>query len=85
MNRYNLDFISDEDIYSHVKKTVDFYRFDINLKKFNDNLIDPIKLTFDARVYQKSIDFVIENEVLRQIDKSNTQGKRISECSAKYR
>ena len=35
-------------------------------------LIDPIKLTFDARVYQKSIDFVIENEVLRQIDKSNT-------------
>lgn len=72
MNRYNLDFISDEDIYSHVKKTVDLYRFDINLKKFNDNLIDPIKLTFDARVYQKSIDFVIENEVLRQIDKSNT-------------
>ena len=72
MNRYNLDFISDEDIYSHVKKTVNLYRFDINLKKFNDNLIDPIKLTFDAKVYQKSIDFVIENEVLRQIDKSNT-------------
>ncbi len=72
MNRYKLDFISDEDIYSHVKKTVDLYRFDIDLKKFNDNLIDPIKLTFDAKVYQKSIDFVIENEVLRQIDKSNT-------------
>jgi Eco47II restriction endonuclease len=72
MNRYKLDFISDEDIYSHVKKTVDLYRFEINLKKFNDNLIDPIKLTFDAKVYQKSIDFVIENEVLRQIDKSNT-------------
>jgi Eco47II restriction endonuclease len=72
MNRYKLDFISDEDIYGHVKKTVDLYRFDINLKKFNDNLIDPIKLTFDAKVYQKSIDFVIENEVLRQIDKSNT-------------
>ena len=45
MNRYNLDFISDEDIYSHVKKTVDFYRFDINLKKFNDNLIDQGKRT----------------------------------------
>jgi hypothetical protein len=72
MNRYKLDFISDEDIYNHVKKTVDLYRFDINLKKFNDNLIDPIKLTFDAKVYQKSIGFVIENEVLRLIDKSNT-------------
>ena len=45
MNRYNLDFISDEDIYSHVKKTVDLYRFDINFKKFNDNLIDQGKRT----------------------------------------
>jgi len=36
------------------------------------NLPDPIKLTFDAGVYRKDIEFVIESEVLRQIDKSNT-------------
>ena len=36
------------------------------------NLPDPIKLTFDARIYRKDIEFVIESEVLRQIDKSNT-------------
>jgi Eco47II restriction endonuclease len=72
MRNYNLGFISDEDIYNHVKKTVDKYRFDINLGDFNKNLLDPIKLTFDSKVYQKDIAFVIESEVLRQIDKSNT-------------
>ena len=72
MEDYNLGFISNDDIYRHVKETIEQYRFEIDLAKFNKNLIDPIKLTFDSKVYQKSIDFVIENEVLRQIDKSNT-------------
>lgn len=72
MRDYNLGFISNENIYNHVKVTVQKYRFYIDLAKFNKNLIDPIKLTFDAKVYNKSIDFVIESEVLRQIDKSNT-------------
>jgi hypothetical protein len=72
MRNYNLGFISNDDIYNHVKKTVDKYRFDITLKDFNKNLLDPIKLTFDSLVYQKDLAFVIESEVLRQIDKSNT-------------
>jgi hypothetical protein len=72
MRNYDLGFISNEDIYNHVKRTVDKYRFDINLNDFNKNLLDPIKLTFDSEVYQKDITFVIESEVLRQIDKSNT-------------
>ena len=72
MTEYNLGFISDEKILSHVLDTVKKYRFDINLKAFNKNLVDPIKLTFDAKVYNKSISDLIENEVLRQIDKSNT-------------
>ncbi|ACJ26857.1 Type II restriction enzyme eco47ii [Shewanella piezotolerans WP3] len=70
--KYGLEFISDEDLFAHVKKTVDKYRFSINLKEFNKNLIDPIKLTFDSKVYRKSIEEVIEAEALRQIDKSNT-------------
>jgi len=48
------------------------YRFQIDLEKFNHNLVDPIKLTFDAKVYHKTIAEVIEHEVVRQVDKSNT-------------
>jgi len=51
MSKYNLGFISDEDLFNHVKETVEKYRFKIDLKKFNKNLIDPIKLTFDSKVY----------------------------------
>jgi len=58
--------------YNHVKETVNKYRFCIDLAGFNKNLVDPIKLTFDSKVYRKNIEFVIESEVLRQIDKSNT-------------
>lgn len=70
--KYNLGFISDTDIRGHVKKTVLKYRFDINLKNFNANLIDPIKLTFDSKVYKKNMKEVLEAEVIRQLDKSNT-------------
>ncbi len=69
---YNLAFIRDEDLFSHVKTTVDKYRFDINLDDFNKNLVDPIKLTFDSLVYAKTIKEIVDNEILRQIDKSNT-------------
>ncbi len=72
MRKYDLGFISDEDIFNHVKKTVEKYRFKINLKTFNKNLIDPIKMTFDAKIYKKSIEDTIESEIIRQIDKTNT-------------
>lgn len=71
---YNLGFITDDDILAHVADTVQKYRcsFSMGLKEFNKNLIDPVKLTFDARIYHKDIAQVIEDEVLRQVDKSNT-------------
>lgn len=68
---YNLGFISDEDIFNHVKTTVLKYKTFINLKMFNKNLIDPIKLTFDAKVYGKTFEEIIESECIRQIDKAN--------------
>jgi hypothetical protein len=71
MNDYNLGFISNADIYNHVKETVLLYRTKINLKDFNSNIVDPIKLTFDSKVYGKSIEEIIESECIRQIDKSN--------------
>lgn len=72
MKKYNLEFISDEDFYNHVNETVKKYRFSIDLSEFNLNIIDPIKLTFDSKIYKLGVEEVIEREIGRQIDKSNT-------------
>lgn len=72
MRNYDLSFISNDDLYNHTKDTVKKYRFQVDLAKFNKNLIDPIKLTFDSKVYDRDIQSVIESEIVRQMDKSNT-------------
>lgn len=72
MRNYNLGFISNQDIYKHVKATVESYRREITLSQFNDNIVDPIKLTFDSKVYGKTIEQAIADECFRQIDKSNS-------------
>jgi hypothetical protein len=72
MRKYGLGFISDADLFAHVRDTVEKYRFEIDLKRFNHNLIDPIKLTFDSKIYAKSLEEIIQSEIIRQIDKSNT-------------
>ena len=71
MKAYNLGFISDHDIYNHVKETVLRYSASIDLATFNKNIIDPIKLTFDSKVYGRPIEEVIASECMRQMDKSN--------------
>lgn len=71
MHNYNLGFIADKDIYEHVRNTVMLYRRTITLKDFNKNIIDPIKLTFDAKIYGQTMAQTIESECLRQIDKAN--------------
>lgn len=72
MRSYDLSFISNLDLYNHVQETVKKYRFQVDLAAFNKNLVDPIKLTFDAKIYHKTTLEVIEHEVVRQVDKSNT-------------
>lgn len=72
MRNYNLGFITNDAIYKHVEETVLKYRFNINLAEFNKNLVDPIKLTFDSKIYKRDIATIIEDEIIRQIDKSNT-------------
>lgn len=67
MRNYNLGFISDKDIYNHVKETIESYRREITLDQFNKNIVDPIKLTFDSKVYGKSI--LLSN--YKKPDKSN--------------
>lgn len=69
---YNLGFIPDSEIYKHIKDTVLKYKTVIDMYEFNKNVIDPIKLTFDAKVYGKSFEEIIESECIRQIDKANT-------------
>lgn len=71
MRNYNLGFVSDKDIYNHVRATMLQYRRNINLKDFNKNIIDPVKLTFDSKIYGQSIRRTIESECIRQIDKTN--------------
>ena len=48
---YNLGFISNENLYDHVKETVNAYRLEISMKEFTKS-IDPIKLTFDSIIYK---------------------------------
>ena len=46
---WNLDFLSEEDFRNHVRATIMKYGEKLesyDLKKFNSNLIDPIKLIF---------------------------------------
>jgi len=55
-----------------VRNTVLQYRRSICLDEFNANIVDPIKLTFDAKVYGKTMEEVVADECFRQIDKSDT-------------
>jgi hypothetical protein len=72
---WNLNFISKEDFYGHVKNTIMGYGEtlkSIDLRKFNQNIIDPIKLTFDSNVYGKTFEQIIDDEIFRQRDKTNS-------------
>ena len=72
---WKLTFITEEELTEHVKETIKKYGEKLkpfDLKKFNSNIIDPIKLIFDKNVYQMTWQEIIKNEILRQRDKSNS-------------
>ena len=72
---FTLTFIDEQAFKSHVAETLASYHKSlrsINLASFNSNLIDPIKLLFDKNVYQKSFEEILQLEIHRQRDKSNT-------------
>lgn len=71
---WSLDFISEEDFVKHVGATIEKYGEKLesyDVKRFNKNIIDPIKLIFDKTVYQTSWEEMVGNEIFRQRDKSN--------------
>lgn len=71
---WNLSFISEKDFSHHVEDTIKKYGEKLepyDLKKFNKNIIDPIKMIFDKTVYGISWEEIVKNEIFRQRDKSN--------------
>jgi len=71
---WELDFISEQDFICHVQNTIQNYGEKLapyDLRRFNANIVDPIKLIFDKSVYQYSWDEIIKNEISRQRDKAN--------------
>ena len=69
-----LAFISDADFTRHVQATIEKYGerlVSCDLKQFNKNIIDPVKLLFDKMVYRASWEDIIRSEIFRQRDKSN--------------
>jgi len=69
-----LSFISELDFRKHVEATIQQYGEKLepyDLKKFNKNTIDPIKLIFDKSVYGFTWEEIVKNEIFRQRDKSN--------------
>lgn len=73
-NEWEINFISKLHFKEHVLQTIEKYSDNlksIDLSKFNSNIIDPVKLTFDSKVYRKSLEQIIVEEIARQRDKSN--------------
>lgn len=73
--KYEIEFISQANLIQHVTKTINTYGQilrSVNLKRFNANVIDPVKLCFDKNIYNKTYEEIIDNEIFRQRDKSNT-------------
>lgn len=71
---WSLGFILEEDFVKHVGATIEKYGEKLesyDVKRFNKNIIDPIKLIFDKTVYQTSWEEMVGNEIFRQRDKSN--------------
>lgn len=71
---WDLDFISEQNFIKHVQLTIQQYGEKLvayDLKRFNSNIVDPIKLIFDKTVYRYSWEEIVKNEIFRQRDKSN--------------
>ena len=59
LNEYHIDFVKREDFERHVAETIKAYDATLNkidLKRFNSNIIDPIKLTFDKALFKKNLE-----------------------------
>ena len=70
-----IKFIKEPELKRHVAETIAAYGdklLSYDLKKFNSNLIDPVKMIFDKNVYNESWEELVKGEIFRQRDKANT-------------
>ena len=71
---WSLSFITEQEFTEHVRATIRKYGDKLesfDLKRFNRNIVDPVKLIFDKTVYHATWRETISNEIFRQRDKSN--------------
>lgn len=71
---YTISFIREVVFKENVYNTLVSYSKslkNIDLKYFNKNIIDPIKLCFDKGFYNKSFEDIIKMEINRQHDKTH--------------
>lgn len=71
---WNLSFITEQEFTDHVRSTIQKHGDKLesfDLKRFNRNIVDPVKLIFDKTVYRATWEETISNEIFRQRDKSN--------------
>lgn len=71
-NKY-VDFVSDDYLIACIKKLHQSYtkaKADISKTKFYKNKIDIFKQTFDTHFNNATTEEIIENEIVRQVDKS---------------
>ena len=71
---WDIDFITYDNFKKHVKNTINHYGEKLesyDIKRFNKNIIDPIKMIFDKAVYGSDWQTLISNEIFRQRDKTN--------------
>ena len=73
MKSWGLSFITEDNFKKHVAATIEKYgekleSFDI--KRFNKNIIDPIKLIFDKTVYQSTWDEIVGNEIFKEFEEN---------------
>lgn len=69
-----LSYIAQDDFTRHVHATIEKYGEKLesfDLKRFNKNIVDPVKLIFDKIVYGSTWDEIVASEIFRQRDKSN--------------
>lgn len=72
---WKISFITQEQFKNHIRETIRQYGDKLkpyDVRKFNSNLIDPVKMVFDKAIYGQSWEELISSEIFRQRDKSTT-------------
>ncbi len=69
-HKYNLGFISDLHLFQLVKETLKQFKMSINLKSYEKNIIDPIRMTLEIHAYRTTPEQAVDREIARQLGKT---------------